>query len=76
MLVSYYENRPAVVDVDSDVELVATCVSSDERGPVVRLTVRERGPTERVLDLEIQAADWQAFARAVAAELRTWAARR
>lgn len=72
---SYFENRPAVVDVDADVELVATCVASDERGAIVDLTVRERGPAAKVLELQIKAADWRAFARAVAAELRQWEGR-
>lgn len=71
---SYYENRPALVDVDTDVELVGRCVASDERGTVVELTVRERGPSERVLQLTVQASDWRAFARAVAAEVRDWEA--
>lgn len=70
---SYYENRPALVDVDADVELVARVSRSDERGTVVQLTVTERAPSSgKPLVIEVQADDWRAFLRAVAAEIRDW----
>ena len=68
---SYYENRPTLVDVDADREVEAQVFASDERGTVVRLTLRERAPaTEKAVDLYIQAPHWRQFAKAIAAQLR------
>lgn len=73
---SYYETRPALVDVDADTELVARVYASDERGTLVALTASERAPSSTgPVQLSVSAADWRSFARAVAAEVREWEAR-
>lgn len=68
---SYYTERPTVVDVDADRELQADVFSSDERGTVVRLSLRDAtSRKEEVADLELPIVVWQRFARAVAKLIR------
>lgn len=65
---SYYEARPAVVDVDQGTEVEARVRYADELGVLVSLAVTSR--SGEVVDLTMTDSDWRLLAAAVARQVR------
>ena len=61
---SYFEVRPVVTDIDTDIELEASVMDDETLGMVVRLTMQPRDKTDKT-SMTIHVCDWKSLVKAV-----------
>lgn len=66
---SYFETRPALVDIDNDSQLMARVLVRDGFNDEVVLTMTGKAGQ---IDLSIHPGQWRKFAQAIAREVASW----
>jgi hypothetical protein len=67
---TYFEQRPVLIDVDADVEIEADVRDHEEMGLVVRLRIRPIGGGQKIAEVDVPQQAWQDFVQAVRGRIK------